>query len=153
MVIFMVLFCTIGLAQTKSLTIPVTAFKPMTHNGEYYMGESFGYTDPGATYRHWGTPIYLPDGAKIVKVTLFYSDDTGSVIRCRLRRTNLYNGTATDNYDFYSDLDGTESVPAAKSESGYMVINNSGYAHIAWLYFYDSGDGARVWAVKLIYIE
>jgi hypothetical protein len=148
----MLLFLTSTLlAQTKSMIIPATEFKPMNTIGEAYTGERFAYPTSTA-YTHWGAPIYLPDGAQVVKVTLFYYDDTGGQIILRIQRTNLYDNSYIRPFEVTSELAGSPSIPAVKSASGYMKVNNTGYEHIAWIYF-SSATNVRIWGVKIIYNE
>lgn len=151
--VMLILFGTTAIAQTKSITIPATAFKVMNPNGGgYYTGERYAYPLSGATYRHWAAPIILPDNAKVVKVTLFYYDSAGGNITFRIQRTNLYNNSYTRPFEVVSDAAGSTSVPATKSASGYMKVNMSGYEHVAWIYF-GTDSGVRIWGVKIIYNE
>jgi len=151
--VMLILFAATALAQTKSITIPATAFKPMNSDGAYYTGERYAYPDTGSTYNHWGAPIDLPHDAKVVKVTLFYYDATGSQITLRIQRTNLYNNDYIRPFTIVSDAAGSTSVPATKSASGYMRVNNTGYEHICWIHFGSTGSSYRIWGVKIIYNE
>ena len=144
-------FASISSAQTKSITIPATAFKSMNTDGESYTGERYAYP-LNTTYTHWAAPIYLPDEVKVVKVTLFYYDGTGSQITLRIQKTNLYDNSYTRPFEIASDLAGSTSTPATKSASGYMKVNNTGYEHIAWIHF-ASATNVRIWGVKIIYNE
>jgi hypothetical protein len=137
------------LAQTKSITIPATAFKPMNTTADAYTGERYAYPT-STTYTHWGAPIYLPDGAEVVKVTLFYYDGTGSKIQLRIVKTNLYDGSYSIPFYLASDLAGSAVTPATKSVSSYMKVNNTGYEHVVWIYF-SSATNVQIWGVKIIY--
>ena len=140
------------IGQTQSKTIPICDFRPVrnddTQEAHFYLGEIYGHMTSTSTTPYLMAPIDLPDGAKIVKVTLFFVDPGASSIALWVWRTNLYNGSYST--PFYMTTSGSTAGLRNQSLTGYMKVNNSGYTHVVFLAMpYDSTY--QVLGVKLIY--
>ena len=135
-------------AFAESLTIPIGSFIPAQENAQYSFGHSYGYLKNDSPYNWFLAPIYLPDGAKITKVTLFFVDPDTSSIQLWVIRTNLYNGLYTENFYLYTL--GAEIGLRNQSDSGFMKVNYSGYEHVIMLYL-PASSAYKVYGVKLIY--
>ena len=136
------------ITNADSVIIPMIDFRPMEDTNEFWIGTSYGIIKSTSTDNYFGTPIYLPNGAKIVKVTLFFNDPGTESIKLFIRRTNLYNSSFTDHFSITTS--GDSAGLRNQSAHGYIKINNSGYEQVISLWM-PTNIHYRVWAVKLIY--
>ena len=152
LVVFFIFLAVSTTIIADSIMVPISDFRPVyntaTEKVHFYLGEQYGYLTSTSTSPWIMTPVELPDGAKLVKITLFFYDNGAEHIRCYVIRANVYNGTRTTNFSLITT--GAEDAYRNQSDSGYMKMNMGGYTHVIYLNM-PYGLAYRVRGVKLIY--
>lgn len=117
--------------KTKYYSIPNCAFRPSEQDVEYLVGSYLYNKNPSYLEEHFLAPVYLPDGANIVRFKVYYTSEHelavgdmalyGSTGVTTLFR---YNVSLPGNHDQYDP-------PAASSDINEIVSNeDSAY----WFY-------------------
>ena len=120
--------------QTGYLSIPACAFTPMSLKDDdyWYSYAYYGYIEDGSgTYDvRLSTPLYLPDGAELEKLTVYYydNDPAGSAdFSLRLQMTRL--GYTAINGLVNVDVETIGNVDDIRSEYELYTGNNPIYMY------------------------
>jgi len=131
-----------GQVFADSIIIPASEFvvgQPGATGVHYYHGNYFGIYDD-ATYRVFYAPVFLPHGAQVTSMIVFYEDDSTYNITVKLQRRNMYNGTENDlcSWTSSSDTSGWQTHKISPISVG--TINTTGYAYYLYAYFTGSSQ-------------
>ena len=133
-----------GPVKADSIIIPPSAFVAGVCGapGEtihYYHGSYFGiYND--CTYRSFYAPLFLPHGAQVTSVIVFFEDDSTQYIRVVLKRGNMYTGSTDTmcSWQSSSDTSGWQTHKISPISKG--IINTTGYAYYLCVVFSGSSE-------------
>ena len=116
-------------------------------NSKWYINNN-----PGATYRHFFSPVHLPDGAEVTSLIVFYKDNSISSIKVQMTRNNMYSSTVQTMAEWTSSgQDGgwrTQKIQPID----YGGINNDGYGYFVYLYFVGADEELKVRGIRVNYI-
>ena len=142
------------LTYADSIVISPPAFMPFNHNVLYESGWSWLNVESGSSTNVFMAPVYLPNGAQITSVVVFYTDvsATGN-LQVQLIKYNIY----TDSANYMAQW--TSSTSSASYENvklspiyGGAIVDNGGYAYIVRCYFSATeGDNIKLHKVKINY--
>ena len=128
-----------GPLQADSIIIPASEFvvgQPGATGDtiHYYHGSYFGVYDD-CTYRYFYAPVFLPHGAQVTSVIVFFEDDSTYNISVYLQRRNMYNGSVNTmcNWTSSSDTSGWQTHKISPISLGN--INTTGYAYYLYVNF------------------
>ena len=85
----LILMSSLAMAQTKSLMIPHSQFKPGDSIADYNLNASYCYIRPGSLYGSFMAPVILPEDAKVVKMVAYFKDQGTGNIHINLQDHNL----------------------------------------------------------------
>jgi hypothetical protein len=133
--------------QPGRVSLSSAAFTPFADDwqyqshGRYLIHQGGG----GASRAHYEAPAYLPQGAKVTKVTFWFNDDSttanGYARLCRTDQTGNYTDMA-----YVDSLYAGGYSSRADTTIDDPIINNSRYAY--WVYWdlpVSTGTGNNVW--------
>ncbi len=114
------------------LTMPSCAFRPNDEDVTYTYWWDYSYADSDSPSATFYAPVYLPQDATIISVTLSFYDNSASDIYFDVTRTNLY----TNSYQtlFSGSSSGTPSYDTIVDSSlnaGSRVVKNNSFHYIA----------------------
>lgn len=111
--------------RTHTLAVPSVAFVPES-DVPYVNGTGCVYAYLASGTGNMGAPVYLPDGARIVRMTAFFNDTSASDMTVLLRINNL-SGCGVSNVGSVSSTGNTGYTNAAVALN--HVVNNTAGAY------------------------
>ena len=155
--LFVFIFCSANWGRADSLLIPSSAFN--CNSGydaqAYFYRLAYLAVFPGSTYRSFSAPVFLPDGARVTSVVVFYVDDSSAHhITVNMLRHNVYqNDSAFQNMaNFTSSSDSAAWQSAKINPISYNLINNGGYTYAMDIYFSGAPSFLTEMCVKAVKI-
>ncbi|MCL5257512.1 MAG: hypothetical protein M1319_06925 [Chloroflexi bacterium] len=130
-----------------TLTVPAIAFQPIEPGLDYFNGMSDLYLHTGSG--RFGAPVYLPQGAKVVRLVAFCSDNTSSY------SLSVTLDRGTPNAAGYNEMAKVASSDSATVQKlidntvSYPTINNSSYVY--FLYASLTGPNVTMYSIKIVY--
>ena len=132
-----------GSIHADSIIIPASEFvvgQPGTSDViHYYHGTYFGIYDD-ATYRYFYAPVFLPHGAQVTSVIVFFEDDSTYNITVQLSRRNMYTGSIQNLCSWTSSSNTSGWQTHKISPISLWSINTTGYAYYLYVYFSGSSQ-------------
>jgi len=127
----------IGYADT--LFIPHSAFTPETEDTDYYRMAAYIRND-SISAKTFSAPVYLPQGAVIDGMFLFYEDSASYYIQCSLFRVNPDAGL--DQQQFFvmtsSSSPGIKHIADWTLTAGTRTVNHNVFTYLLKLYWFSS---------------
>ncbi len=132
--------------KTGYLAVPPSALSPSIYDTQYRVG-SFLYNDD-ANQAFFVAPVYLPNGAKVTKLSYQAYDNTGGGwTYVNFRRTS--NGASETIAATGASIDTGVWETYSTSAINNQIIDNSSYAYYV-LVFLSGGQGANIKAGKIV---
>jgi hypothetical protein len=134
------------------LFVPARAFHADADDVAYDSYETRIWKDDSTGYLV--APVYLPQGAVVDGVFLFYRDSGTGYISCVFMRTNPDANTYQSQFPITTSGDtGDGHAVSWAVTNGTRTINHAVFAYYLRLYFYVSDDASnyRVYGVRIHY--
>ncbi len=135
------------------LSMPSCAFRPHDEDVTYTYWWDYSYTDSDSpTTGTFYAPIYLPQDATIISVTLSFYDSSTSDISFSVRRTNLYTKSYQTLFSESSTgTPGSDTIVDSSLNSGSRVVKNNSFHYAAYITCPAIGSSLRFYTLKIKY--
>lgn len=156
-----------GLARSAAaagiLTIPPVAFRPIDsasdNKHKWFANEQALYVDYSVDGPYFAAPVYLPNGAKVKRVTVYLTDNgtsTDDEVRVFLHRQNLSSGELTTMSYLCNH---TPELPHSSNRQAMVdktisnsTINNGQYSYTVYVWFiFSCTDKVKFHGIKIEY--
>lgn len=135
--------------RTHYLSIPGEAFHPgsdVAYVNSYGNGGAYISSGSGAMV----APVYLPDGATVTRLTVYFNDSSSSDITLNLNRLSFTNG----GYTILASVTSSGSAGYQNGNDttiGSSVINNVGGGYLAYAYSSSWNSSLKLMGVLITY--
>lgn len=130
-----------------ALSIPPAAFSPISEGTDYHNGLTWlGLHSGSGTF---GAPVYLPQGAKVVKLVAFCYDNSGSYSMLVTLNRAIQNKPLFDLMALVSSSDSAEEQKLVDNTILRPIINNGSYSYFVEVDM--TGPGLNLNTVKVVY--
>jgi len=143
-------------AQYKFFNIPSCSFRPMDEDYTYTYYWDYSYADsdcPSSPY--FFAPIYLPQDATIVSVTLsYYDSDSSNDMSFSVIRTNLYTKSYQTLFSGSSSgSSGEGEIVDSTLNNGSRIVKNNSFYYAAYISIPAAGVGSslKFYCLKIKY--
>jgi hypothetical protein len=138
--------------HAETLTIPHTAFTGQSNTIVYARNEGYVYKDVVDSFLQ--APVYLPNGAIIEGIKLFYYDNGGKSIQMVLCKQNLVSGIRLNIFGL--ETTGVEDQRRNIADwtldaGGSRAVDNKNNTFWLNVMFNGTGTKYRVYAAQIIY--
>jgi hypothetical protein len=129
-----------------ALAVPPAAFSPR-YSGQYYLNfnSSLSVSSGGGAF---SAPVYLPQGAKVVKLVVFVRDNSGSTITAYLGRC-FPTQDADQLMANVQSADSAEEQKLVDDTIYHPIINNDSYAYLLSVGM--NGPDVALNTIKIVY--
>jgi hypothetical protein len=149
------LLCAITLfpqsSQAYSILFGPSLFSPRTENIDYFRDATILFVNPGSVDRHFTAPVFLPNGARVSSVVLFFKDNSRAHLQFEMKRMNVYNNREDLMLSFDTEGNSPDWRRSFITRIAHRTIDNSPFLYYFSVWFSD-GDG-RSLALRAIKIK
>ena len=149
------LLCTITLfpQSTHAYTILFgpSLFSPRTENIDYFRNATILFVNPGSVDRHFTAPVFLPQGARVTSVVMFFKDNSHAYLQFEMKRFNVYNNREELMFSFDTEGSSPNWRRSFITRISHRTIDNSPFLYYFSVWF-SEGDG-RALALRAIKIK
>ncbi|MBU1167693.1 hypothetical protein KKC60_04785 [Patescibacteria group bacterium] len=113
---------------TARLSIPAAAFEVTSPSSAYYVNNGFDLGNQRTDQNeNFVAPVYLPDGAKVSKVTMYYNSQNSEQISLSLARSP-HGGATSETIATGSSQSGSGGTELTL-DTDYTTISNENNSH------------------------
>ena len=127
-------------------------FSPRTDNIDYFQDATILFVNPGSVDRHFTAPVYIPHGAHVTSVVLYFKDNTPAYIDLEMKRLNIFSNKQHLMCSYSTEGSYFDWQAHKITRISYRDINNDGFLYFISVWF-SEGQGRELGlrAVKIHY--
>ena len=150
------LLCTITLfpQSTHAYTILFgpSLFSPRTENIDYFRNATILFVNPGSVDRHFTAPVFLPQGARVTSVVMFFKDNSHAYLQFEMKRLNVFNDRRDLMFSYSTEGSSSDWRISFVSSIAKRKINNNSFLYYISVWFSEgTGRSLALRAIKVKY--
>ena len=140
------------LMHAHSILFGASLFTTQSNNVDFFRDSTILCVSPGSVDRLFTAPVFLPNGARVTSVVLFFKDNSPELLQVEMKRLNIYH-----NYEEIMFSRATKGNTSAWRRAlvdkiaHNQIKNNSFLYHLSVWFSEGQGRSLALRAIKINY--
>jgi hypothetical protein len=139
------------MTQAYSILFGPSLFSPRTDDIDYFQDATILFVNPGSVDGYFTAPVFLPQGAKVTSVIVYYKDNSTELLQFEMKRLNIYDNLEELMFSSYTRGSSSDWRRSINTEIAHPFINNSSFLYYLSVLF-SEGKG-RILALRAVKIK